>query len=234
MSGSRSRGAPRCRSGDERAHVRSDEDFSRALDLQAMSRILIIAGVIVGGTLIWWFAAGSSLVGLVDRITTTPVDSMAPVRFAFDEGNDATFETPKFTVGDRQRAATAWRVAERSDGRLSLETKDGSFVFGLLTRRESRGGDKHRYDFVADSGDVVSLTRSESRLSWPRPLVINWLGGPAARWVRHVYFRLVWRKPSGDVLDVVWRDQKRFQEGSGWADQYLPTEPVTRLSVKSR
>jgi len=199
-----------------------------------MPKILIAAGVILAGTLIWWFAAGSTFVALVDHLTTAPTDSVTPPSFAFDEGNAATFESPKFTVGDRTRAASAWHVVERPTGYVSLETAGGSFVFGTLTRRESRGGERHRYEFSADSSDVVSLTRRESRLSWPRPFVINWLGGPRAAWARHVYYRLVWRKASGDTLDVLWRDEKRFEKGNGWIDQYRSTEPATRLTTRAR
>lgn len=199
-----------------------------------MSKILILADVIAGGTFTWWLVAGSSLVALVDRVATTPIDSTAPLNFTFDEGNDATFETPRFYVGDRTRAAPAWRVTQPQAGRLSLELPNGKFALGAVTRCQSKGGDKRSYDFVSDSGDVVRLTRSESKLSWPRPFVINWLGGSSDRWARHVYFRLVWRKPSGNVLDVVWRDEKRFSKGNGWVDQYSTPEPVTRLTVESR
>ena len=64
--------------------------------------------------------------------------------------------------------------------------------------------------------------------------MINWLGGAREAWARHVYFRLVWRKMNGDVLDVLWRDEKRFQKGNGWIDQYQPNEPITRLAHHSR
>jgi hypothetical protein len=199
-----------------------------------MSKILILAGVIAGGTFIWWLAAGSSLIALVDRLTTVTVDSVTPVQFSYDEGHDATPETPQFYVGDRQRPTSAWHVVQRPIGRLSLDLVGRSFVFGVLTACASRGGDKRYYEFQAESGDVVRLTRRESRFPWPRPFEINWLGGPAARWGRYVYFELVWRKPNGDVLDVVWRDEKRFEKGNGWVEQYNSGEPLTRLMANAR
>jgi len=200
-----------------------------------MSRILIIiAGVIGGITLLWWFAAGSSFVALVDHLTTAPVDSERPKSFVFDEGDGITLEPATFVVGDRQRAVSAWRVIGQPADQLTLETTRGSFAFGPVTSRQSRRGERQRYEFQPDSGDVVSLTRRESRLSWPRPFEINWLGGAREAWARHVYFRLVWRKMNGDVLDVLWRDEKRFQKGNGWIDQYQPNEPITRLAHHSR
>jgi hypothetical protein len=127
-------------------------------------------------------------------------------------------------------------VARHRPAGRSAHDRDtrGSFVFGPVTSRQSRRGERQRYEFQPDSGDVVSLTRRESRLSWPRPFVINWLGGAREAWARHVYFRLVWRKTNGDILDVLWRDEKRFQKGNGWIDQYQPNEPITRLTHRPR
>ena len=66
-------------------------------------------------------------------------------------------------------------------------------------------------------------------MAWPRPFDIYILGGHPPRWGRYVYHRLVWRKPSGDALEVVWRDEQRLQRGDGWTDQYLPWAPITRV-----
>ena len=195
------------------------------------SRLVLGAAVIGGAMVIWWFAAGARLVALIDRITTAPQGApAAPTRFTFDEGNDATSEQPTLSFGDRRRtAARAWRIVERPAGRISLETPEGSMVLGALTRRWTLGSDRLSFEFAPEAGDVVSFTRRQSRLPWPRPFAINWLGGTSAHWGRYVYHRLVWRKPNGAELDVVWRDEQQLLAGQGWIDQYVPTPPVTTL-----
>jgi hypothetical protein len=193
------------------------------------SRALLGAAVVVGATLVWWLVAGARLVALVDRFTTVsqqPPES--PVEFTYDEPNDALSEEPKLVFGDRQRTAPrSWRIVDRRGDHFAIETPQGTITLGVVVRRQSRGGDLLSFAFEPESGDVVTFTRRQSRVPWPRLFELNWLGGSSARWGRWVYHRLVWRKPSGAVLDVVWRDEQRLQPGSGWMDQYLPWPPVT-------
>ena len=158
----------------------------------------------------WWFVAGSSLVALVDRITTAPEsEPTTPTRFTFDEANVATTEEPKLTFGERRRiAGSGWRVVEGPPGHASLETPNGNFVLGALSRTYALNQGQRGYEFAPDSGDVVTLTRRRSRMAWPRFLHVNWLGGSTPRWRRYVYYRLEWRKPNGPRLELVWRDEQ--------------------------
>ena len=171
------------------------------------------------------------MVALVDRITTAPDGSQpAPTNFTFDEGSAATAEEPKFTFADRRRlAGSGWRIIERPAGRAALETADGSIDLGPLSRAYALNPGQRSYEFLPDSGDSVTLTRRRSRVAWPRFLNINWLGGQTPKWGRYVYDRLVWRKPNGATLDVVWRDEQRITNGDAWMDQYTSTPPVTTL-----
>jgi hypothetical protein len=152
-------------------------------------------------------------------------------RFVFEQGNGATERDPVFTVGDRRWGAeSTWRVVERPAGHVTLETSDGRVVLGVLTRCWNLGGERRGYEFAPEPGDVVSFTRRRSRVAWPRPFDIDFLGGHPPRWGRYVYYRLMWRKPSGAVWEVLWRDEQRLRAGQGWMDEYLPWPPVaTRL-----
>lgn len=200
------------------------------------SRYLIGAAVIAVAIFAWWFVAGSSLVALVDRITTAPDNEpTAPTRFTFDERNEALAEEPKLTFGERRRTVgPEWRVVERPAGRASLEIPEGGFTLGVLSRAYALNPAQHSYEFAPDSGDVVTLARRRSRVAWPRFLNISWLGGRPPRWGRFVYDRLQWRKPDGAVLDVVWRDEQRLMSGDGWVDQYVPAPPVASTLRKNR
>jgi hypothetical protein len=190
---------------------------------------LVISGTVVGGALfVWWFVAGSRLMGLVDRMTTMADGmSMAPAEFTFDEANAATFEPAALSFSTRRRIVPSdWRVVEEPVGRVTLETSRGRIVLGLITRRSTTGSGQHAYTFVPEPGDSVSLSRRRSRLSWPRPFVVSWLGGRLPFWSRYVYDRLVWRKSDGATLDAVWRDEQRLNPGDGWMDQYNSTPPA--------
>jgi hypothetical protein len=194
-------------------------------------RLVLAAAVIGGATLFWWLVAGARLVALADRFTTLPQGPPeSPTPFTFNEPNEATYEEPTLAFGDRQRTAPrSWRIVDRRGDHFTIETPQGTITLGVVMRRQSRGGDLLTYEFEPEPGDVVTFTRRQSRVPWPRPFAINWLGGSSARWGRWVYHRLVWRKPSGTVLEVVWRDEQRLQPGSGWMDQYLPWPPVMTM-----
>lgn len=192
------------------------------------SRYLIGAAVIAVAIFAWWFVAGSSLVALVDRITTAPENEPTELtHFTFDEGNTALAEEPKLVFGDRQRTAGAgWRVVDGPAGHVSLETPEGSFVLGVLTRAYASNQGRRSYEFAPDSGDVVTVSRRCSRVAWPRFIKTALLGGGLPKWGRYAYDRLVWKKANGPVLDVVWRDEQRLMSGGGWSDQYDPAPPV--------
>lgn len=199
----------------------------------SISRFLISASVIVGATFVWWFAAGSNFVALVDRISTMSDGSASsPIEFVFDEANGATSEPAAFTFGSRRRSVSPdWHMVERPAGRVSLETARDTIVLGTITCRSSTNHGQKIYTFSPEPRDSVLLTRRRSRFPWPRPFVVSWLGGRLPFWSRYVYDRLVWRKANGDILDVVWRDEQRLNPGDTWVDQYQTTLPAISMHV---
>ena len=199
-------------------------------------RLGLGAGIVAGATFLWWFLSGASLVALFDRVTTTqhaPPDS--PTWFSFDDGKDSVLPNePKLVFSGRERSISGtWHVVERPSGHLTLETPQGSFALGLLTRCQTMGGGRRRYEFAPGPGDVVSFTLRRSRVWWPRPFNIAWLGGTVSARSRSVYHRLVGRKQSGAGRDLVWRDEQRFTTGEGWMDWFLPWPPRASMRASS-
>lgn len=196
----------------------------------SVSRLLIIT-LSCGALFAWWFAAGSNFVALVDRVSTVADGRpTSPNEFTFDEGNEATSEPSALSFGSRRRlVATDWRIVEKPAGHISLETAQGTLLLGALTRCSTSAAGKHSYTFVPEPGDVVSLTRQRSRLSWPRPFVVSWLGGRLPFWSRYVYDRLEWRKADGKTFDAIWRDEQRLNPGDSWMDMYDAASPTTTL-----
>lgn len=187
------------------------------LGIAAVTVVAVIGGIVVSP----W------LVAVLDRVTTAP----APLPdqrtwYTLDDDTD-----PGFVVGARRwTMSPTWRVAEQPAGHAALETPQGTFVLGPITKCYKASPGRHSYEFAADSGDVVTFTRRWSRIPWPRPFEINWLGGSTAKWGRYVYHRLEWRKRDGAVLVATWRDEQRLWNGE-WVDQYLPREPTVSVRM---
>ena len=201
----------------------------------SISRMLVSASV-VGALFVWWFAAGSHFVAVVDRISTTSDGTASsPIEFEFSEAYDPTSEPAAFTFDSRRRVVGSdWRIVERPAGHVSLETSRGSILLGAITCRSSTNHGQWIYTFAPEPGDSISLTRRRSRVPWPRPFVVSWLGGRLPFWSRYVYDRLVWMKTSCDLLDVVRRDEQRLEPSSGWMDQYQPAMPTIALRTTRR
>ncbi|HSZ60085.1 MAG TPA: hypothetical protein VK797_30860 [Tepidisphaeraceae bacterium] len=122
------------------------------------------------------------------------------------------------------------KIITDEQGRLVFRTDERSFTFGPIRTRWNDPR-KPQYEFVPEAGDVVSFTREMSRLPWPTPFEISWLGGASPKWKRLVYYRLRWNKSSGSVLEVLWRSEYWFYRRSGWADTWQNRLVRVRIRV---
>ena len=189
---------------------------------------LVFTALLAGGALYAiWAAAGSHLVRGLDHLTTA-LDGTRPTPgwYSIDEGNDDA----AFSIDNRRwPIPSTWRVTEEPLRHVTLETPQGRITLGRLLRASSRGGGFGSYEFVPDSGDVVTLTRRRSRVWWPRPFAVSLLTGRYATAGRYVYDHLVWRKPNGQELEIVWPDEQRYLTANGWQDQLISNLPSVTL-----
>jgi hypothetical protein len=195
-----------------------------------MSAFRVVLGVVLAGVALYafWAAAGSRIVGVLDHVTTA-LDGTRPTPgwYSIDEGKDDA----AFSIDNRRwPVSSTWRIMEEPMGHVTLETPEGRLTLGKLLRAWSRGGGYKSYEFIPDSGDVVTLTRRRSRISWPRPLAFSILSGRQyASAGRYVYDHLVWRKPDGRQLEIVWRDEQRYLASDGWRDELKQNIPTVTL-----
>jgi hypothetical protein len=159
-----------------------------------------------------WLFGARPLALVVDRFYTAPLSSLpvSPLAYSLDTlwiGDLSLSLSPAVRPIDvRMYCDPGNRVILSSGGRL--------FVLGQCTRRmPARTGE---FQFVPDSGDDVSLIVSRSIISWPTPFEINFMTGAAPSWKRDLYYRLIWKKPSGAQLTMLWRFEQGFYHDDGW------------------
>jgi hypothetical protein len=72
--------------------------------------------------------------------------------------------------------------------------------------------------FAAEPGDTASVTLERSLLGWPASFTwaMTYLSGPPTTWLRHLYYRLSWKKASGARLNMVWRCEQGYEAINGW------------------
>ena len=79
------------------------------------------------------------------------------------------------------------------------------------------GDDRPIPAFAAEAGDKTSLVFESSLLGWPAPFTLagTYLSGAPTTWMRHLYYRLSWRKASGAQLAMVWRCEQGWERING-------------------
>ena len=104
-----------------------------------------------------------------------------------------------------------------ANDQLVLVAGGRSFVLGARAGTIP-GDDRPIPAFAAEPGDIASVSLERSLLGWPAPftLAVTLLSGPPTAWMRHLYYRLFWRKASGARLAMVWRCEQGYDRTNGW------------------
>jgi hypothetical protein len=104
-----------------------------------------------------------------------------------------------------------------ANGQLELFAGGRRFVLGARAGTVP-GDDGPLPAFAADPGDATSLVLESSLLGWPAPFTLagTYLSEAPTTWMRHLYYRLSWRKASGAQLVMVWRCEQGWERINGW------------------
>lgn len=113
------------------------------------------------------------------------------------------------------------------DDQLALAAGGKVFAFGPLGSTTDNADDHLTATVQAD--DDASLTIRRSALNWPTPFGFNFMTGHSPSWNRHIYYRLLWSKPSGAKLEMLWRYEQYFYPGLGWGSGFMTREGSTGL-----
>lgn len=188
-----------------------------------MRKILIILLIVIAGTALWLWR-GRDLSTVVDRIKTIETSSR-PIAAVSYEGtgsggvlhvadvdltlDDTAFEGPKPNMGTTK------------DGQLALSFRGKVFAFG------PSHDDKLAAKVPGDDSATVSI--EHSALAWPNFFEVNFMTGNSPKWKRYIYRRLIWKKPNGAKLDMLWRYEQFFYRNDGWVEAFMVRPETTGL-----
>ena len=176
-----------------------------------MTRPLLLAAFL----LIGWLVLGRQVTLHLDRVIPGRIVSLPVSPLKYDGGGFVIGDIPLlFATLDNRRSAL--RLESDSANRVILSDGLASFTLGPRTNPVDPAG-RPEIDFVADAGDIMTLTSRRSLLAWPTPFEIKIMGGPAPWWKRYVYHRLNWHKRSGANLAMLWRYEQRYFAATGWS-----------------
>jgi len=192
-----------------------------------MRKILITLAIFVAlaiAVLADWIFGGRQISLFLDRFETIEKTS-ARIHSLVYEGNGTggILRVNELGLSLNDSDGPALSVGTTKDDQLGLASGGKVFPFGPARSEEEN------LTVVPPKGDDAVVEIRRSILSWPTPFELNFMTGQSPSWKRHLYYRLLWKKPSGEKLEMTWRYEQYFYPGNGWASGFMTRQGYTGL-----
>jgi hypothetical protein len=192
-----------------------------------MRKILITLALLVAfivAILATWIFGGRQISLLLDRLGTIEMTAAGIHSIAYEgSGTGGILHINDLDLSLNDRNGPTPSVGTTKNDQLALADQGKVFAFGSVqTQAENLAT-------VPPAGDHASVEIRRSILSWPTPFEFNFMTGHSPSWKRHLYYRVLWKKPSGAKLEMLWRYEQYFYPGNGWANGFMTREGSTGL-----
>jgi hypothetical protein len=192
-----------------------------------MRKILITLAILIVfviAILATWIFEGRQISVFLDRFGTIEMTSARISSIAYNgTGTGGILRVNDLGLSFNDRNDPAPSIGTTKNDQLALA--NGGKVFALGPARS----EEENLATIPTAGDDASIQIRRSILSWPTPFEINVMGGPSPSWKRHVYYRLLWKKTSGEKLEMLWRYEQYFYSDNGWASGFMTYKDSTGL-----
>jgi hypothetical protein len=192
-----------------------------------MRKILITLGILIAfviAILATWIFGGRQISLFLDRFGTIEMTSARINSLTYEgSGTGGILRVNDLGLSLNDRNDPAPSIGTTKNDQLGLANGGKVFAFGPA-RSETEN-----LTVVPPAGDDAAIEIRQSILSWPTPFDLNFMTGHSPSWKRHVYYRLLWKKPSGAKLKMLWRYEQYFYPGSGWASGFMTYKGSTGL-----
>jgi hypothetical protein len=192
-----------------------------------MRKILITLAILVAfivAILATWILGGRQVSLFLDRFETIEMASARINSIAYEgNGTGGILHINNLELSLNDRNGPAPSIGTTKNNQLGLANGGKVFPFGPA-RSEAEN-----LAAVPPAGDDALIEIRRSILSWPTPFDFNFMTGQSPSWKRHLYYRLLWKKPSGAKLEMLWRYEQYFYPGNGWASGFMTHEGSTGL-----
>src|SRR5207247_7504110 len=192
-----------------------------------MRKILITLGILIAfivAVFASWIFGGRQLSLFLDRFWTIETASSRINSVVYEgSGTGGILHVNDLALSLNDRNGPTSNVGTAKDGQLALADSGRVFAFGL-PRSEAEN-----LATVPPQGDDAFIQIRRSILSSPMPFDFNFMTGHSPSWKRHLYYRVLWTKPSGAQLQMLWRYEQYFYPGNSWASGFMTREGSTGL-----
>jgi hypothetical protein len=192
-----------------------------------MRKILITLTIVVAfgiAILATWIFGGRQISLFLDRFWTIETTSSRINSVIYEgSGTGGILHVNDLALSLNARNGPTPTVGTTKDGELALANSGKVFAFGL-PRSEAQN-----LATVPPQGDDAFIQIRRSVLSWPTPFDFNFMTGHSPSWKRHLYYRILWKKPSGAKLEMLWHYEQYFYPDNGWAGGFMTNGSSTGL-----
>jgi len=196
-----------------------------------MRRILIkslIAVSLIAVAISGWIIGARPLSILFDRVHVVQVGSQPVTDLYIDDVSGGVIRINSFLMNldMPDNRLFPMTMATDAQGRFGV-TINGKLIALGSVAGPAKGGS--RRVVRPEPGDRATFNISRSFISWPTPFDFNFMSGHSPSSKRHMYYRLLWHKPDGAELEMLWRYEQYFYGSDGWASGFMTHEGSTGL-----
>jgi len=192
-----------------------------------MRKILITLAILIAfviAILATWISGGRRISLFLERFGTIETASKRVNSLVYNgRGTGGTLRVNDLELSLNDRNDPAPSIGTTKNDQLGLADRGKVFAFGPA-RSEAEN-----LVTAPPAGDDAFIEIRRSTLSWPTPFEVNFMTGHSPSWKRHLYYRLLWKKPSGAKLEMLWRYEQYFYPVDGWASGFMTHEGSTGL-----
>ena len=192
-----------------------------------MRKILITLAILIAfviAILATWIFEGRQVSLLLDRFITIEMTSARIHSITYNgRGTGGTLRVNDLQLSLNDRNDPAPSIGTTKNDQLAVAEQGKVFALGPVRSEDEN------LATAPPPGDDAFIEIRRSVLSWPTPFKINFMTGHSPSWKRHLYYRLLWKKPSGEKLEMLWRYEQYFYSDNGWASGFMTHEGSTGL-----
>jgi hypothetical protein len=193
----------------------------------AVRKILITLGILVAfviAIVASWIFGGRQISLFLDRFGTIEMTSARINSIVYEgSGTGGILHVNDLALSLNDRNGPSPNIGTTKNDQLGLANSGKVFPLG------PQRSEAENLSTVPSAGDDASIQIRRSVLSWPTPFDLNFMTGQSPSWKRHLYYRLLWKKPSGANLEMLWRYEQYFYPGNGWGSGFMTHEGSTGL-----
>ena len=190
-----------------------------------MRKILIVLILIMTMSILWLWR-GRDLSMLIDRFELIETSSRLIKTITYEgsgTGGILHVENLDLSLNEVELGTAQPSIGTTKDDQLALSFGGKVFPFGPT--QSGTGG----LVAVTPPGDVATISIQHSPISWPNFFETNFMTGNSPRWKRHIYQKLVWKKPTGSKLEMFWRYEQYFYSQDHWTEALMTRPGATGL-----